>query len=364
MVDAPRLLFVPVSGPFGAGEYARSAAIARAARRRWPRADIHFVLSRHAPYAATVPFAATLLDSSPTFHSAAVARLIKEFRPTIVIFDNAGRSAQLRAAHRHGAKIVFISSRSRQRRKAFRWRWMRLLDEHWIAYPQFIAGELGWLERFKLNSLGRPVVRYLDVILSRITAEEDSIVARVGLKPGGYLLIVPGGGTGHPGVNDAAEQFLGAANSLAETETVVFVGPTRPADAGASSRAQSGNAVLPNARLRCFSSLPQSDLAELMSHARLVVTNGGSTLLQAIACGRACIAAPIAEDQAKRIQHCAAAGVAAAADLSAPSILRAATKLLRDEPARAVLAQRAVNLKLANGVEIALHALSHLAEKA
>jgi hypothetical protein len=364
LVDAPRILFVPVSGPFGTGEYARSAAIAHAARRRWPRADIHFVLSRHAPYAATVPFAATLLESSPTFHSAAVARLVKGFGPTIVIFGNAGRSAQLRAAHRHGAKIVFISSRSRQRRKAFRWRWMRLLDEHWIAYPQFIAGELGWLERFKLNRLGRPVVRYLDVILSRNTGEEDSIVARAGLKQGGYLLVVPGGGTGHPGANDAAEQFLETANSLAETETVVFVGPTRTADAGASSRAQSGKAVLPNARLRCFGSLPQADLAELMSHARLVVTNGGSTLLQAIACGRACVAVPIAEDQAKRIQHCAAAGVAVAADLSAPGILRAATRLLRDEPARAALAQRAVNLKLANGVEIALNALSHLAETA
>jgi ADP-heptose:LPS heptosyltransferase len=363
LVDAPRILFVPVSGPFGTGEYARSAAIARAARRRWPRAHIHFVLSRQASYAATVPFAATLLDSSPTFHSAAVARLIKEFKPTIVIFDNAGRSAQLRAAHRHGAKIVFISSRSRQRRKAFRWRWMRLLDEHWIAYPQFIAGELGWLERFKLKRLGRPVVRYLDVILSRITAEEDSILARVGLQAG-FLLVVPGGGTGHPDASDAAEQFLAAANSLAETETVVFVGPTRAADAGASSRAQSGNAVLPNARLRCFSSLPQPDLAELMSHARLVVTNGGSTLLQAIASGRACVAAPIAKDQAKRIQHCAAAGVAVAAELSAPSMLRAATKLLRDEPARAALAQRAVDLKLANGVEIALNALSHLAETA
>jgi hypothetical protein len=364
LVDAPRILFVPVSGAFGTGEYARSAAIAGAARRRWPRADIHFVLSRHAPYAATVPFAATLLDSSPTFHSAAVARLIKEFGPTIVIFDNAGRSAQLRAAHRQGAKIVFISSRSRQRRKAFRWRWMRLLDEHWIAYPQFIAGELGWLERFKLKSLGRPVVRYLDVILSRNAAEEDSIVARVGLTRGGYVLIVPGGGTGHPGADDAAEQFLAAANSLAETETAVFVGPTKAADAGAPVRAQSGSAVVPNSRLRCFSALPQADLAELMSHARLVVTNGGSTLLQAIACGRACVAVPIAADQAQRIQHCAAAGVAIAAGLSAPSILRAASKLLHDEPARAALAQRAANLRLADGVKIALNALCQLAEPA
>lgn len=364
MLEAPRILFVPVSGAFGTGEYARSAAIAQAVRRRWPRAEIHFLLSRQAPYAATVPFAATLLDSSPTFHSGAVARLIKEFKPTIVVFDNAGRTAQLRAAHRQGARIVFISSRSRQRRKAFRWRWMRLLDEHWIAYPQLIAGELSWLERFKQKRLGRPTVRYLDVILSRNTSQQDSIVARVGLKQGGYLLIVPGGGTGHPGANDAAEQFLSAANALAETETVVFVGPTSAADAAAPSRPRLANAVVPNLRLRCFGSLPQADLADLLSHARLVVTNGGSTLLQAIACGRACIAVPIAKDQPKRIERCVAAGVAAAAGLSASSIQRAASKLLHDESARIALGQRAANLKLANGVEIALNALSHLAEMA
>jgi len=37
---------------------------------------------------------------------------------------------------------------------------------------------------------------------------------------------------------------------------------------------------------------------------------------------------------------------------------------LRDEPARAALARRAAALKLANGIEIALNALVHLAETA
>jgi hypothetical protein len=348
----PRILFVPVSGEYGMGEYARSLSIARGAQRQWPRAAIHFALSRKAPYAATVPFEATLLDSSPTFQSAAMAQLIESFAPTLVVFDNAGRTAQLRAARRQGARIVFISARSRQRRKAFRWRWMRLIDEHWIAYPEFIAGNLSWWERFKLARLGRPTVRYLDVILSR-GDPQDSTLARMGLKPGGYVLIVPGGGTGHPGVQDAAQQFLAAANALAEAETVVFVGPSQVA----------GSAQALTARLRRVDSLPQGQLAQLMADARLVVTNGGSTLLQAIACGRACVAVPIAKDQAGRIAFCVQAGVAVGADLSAAGIERAAEKLLRDEPARAALAQRAARLKLANGVEIALNALKHLAER-
>lgn len=330
------------------GEYARSLAIAQAAGRRWPRAEIHFVLSRNAPYAATVPFAATLLDSSPTFHSSAVARLIRQFKPSIVVFDNAGRTAQLRAARRHKARVVFISARARQRRKAFRWRWMHLLDEHWIAYPEFVAGDLGWLERFKLKRLGRPAVRYLDVILARAPIEHESILQRAALKQGGFVLVVPGGGTGHPGVRDAAGEFLTAANSLAEGDTVVYVGPPGPA----------------TPRLRSFDSLPQADLAELMRAARLVVTNGGSTLLQAIACGCACIAVPIAKDQAQRIARCVDADLAVAAELAAAGIVKAAAKLLRDEPARASLAGRASALKLANGIEVALNALAHLAETA
>ena len=325
------------------GEYARSLSIAQAARRQWPQAQIHFILSRQAPYAAAVPFPATLLDSSPTFHTAAVTASIQAFKPNVVIFDNAGRTAQLRAGYRAGARIVFISSRSRQRRKAFRWRWMRLIDEHWIAYPQFIAGGLGFFERFKLNRLKKPIVRYLDVILSRARAGGDSFLAREGLNLESYVLVVPGGGTGHPGAGDASAKFLAAASALADSGPTVFVGP------GAH-----------DGPLRGFNALPQADLAALMGGARLVITNGGSTLLQAIACGRACIGVPIAQDQHQRIQRCVEAGVARAADLDAASMVQAAGELLRDEAARAALARRASDLQLADGIDVALAALTQL----
>jgi hypothetical protein len=327
------------------GEYARSLAIAHAVRRQWPESEVHFILSRQAPYAAAAPFPATLLDSSPTFHTAAVTESIQKFKPHIVIFDNAGRTAQLRAAAGAGARIIFISSRSRQRRKAFRWRWMRLIDEHWIAYPQFIAGALNVLERLKLDWLRRPALRYLDVILSR-AGSENSIMARVGLSPETYALVVPGGGTGHPGAADAAATFFAAANALADAGTpTVFVGPAGPA---------------PSPRLRCFHALPQADLAELMRGARLIVTNGGSTLLQAIACGRACLAIPIAQDQHQRIQRCIDADVAVGAKLDAADIAQAAGALLSDASARLALAQRASALKLADGIEVALAALARL----
>jgi hypothetical protein len=351
-----RILFVPVSGPYGVGEFARCSAIASAVQEHWREPSVHFLLSRHAPYAAAVPFPATLLPSSATFHSGAVIEFMQAWRPDIVIFDNAGRSAQLRSAHRLGARIVFISSRKRQRRRAFRLSWMRLLDEHWIAYPKLIAGELGLVERAKLSLLRRPVVRYLDVIMAR--AAPSSNKAARGADPagsqGGEVVVVPGGGTGHPGAEDAARQFLTAAEGLAAAGfATIFVGPMPGAGAGERTGARL-------AGLRSVPALPQAELAALMRGARLVIANGGSTLLQAIACGAPCLAAPIAGDQLERIRACAAAGVALEAAPQAADLLAKARGLLEDEPARAALAGRAAALELADGVDVALDALDSL----
>jgi predicted glycosyltransferase len=353
----PRILFIPVSGPYGMGEYARSSAIARAVRQRWTNADIRFVLSRAAPYAAHAPFPATLLPSSPTFHSAAVIDLIRTWRPHAVIFDNAGRTAQLKAARRSGAHVVYISARQRQRRKAFRWHWMPLIDEHWIAYPEFLAGKLGFLERIKLRLLRGPRVRYLDVIFSRAARAAPgalaAVLSRAGLEAQRFVLVVPGGGTGHPGALGAAAQFLEAGRALAASGVVTaFVGP---ADPGAAQSPVESD-------FRHLGALPQQDLVELMRHARLIVANGGSTLLQALACGAACVAVPIARDQAMRIRRCVNLGVAVEATLDADHIAAKASALLGDERARAELARRAAGLELADGADIAVRALGEIME--
>jgi hypothetical protein len=331
----PRILFVPVSGPYGVGEFARSGAIARAVLERWPRAAVHFMVSRQAPYAAQVPFPVTLLPSSPTFHTRLVVQHLHSWRPDVVIFDNAGRSAQVRAAHRLGTRVVYISSRRRQRGKAFRLSWMRALDEHWIAYPRFIAGDLDALERVKLKLLGRPVVRYLDVIMAR-GGQSPSIA-------GHDVLVIPGGGTGHPGPGNVTGEFLAAARALASSGfATAFVGAAGADVAG----------------LQLLGSLPQPELALHMRRARLVVVNGGSTLPQAIASGAACVAAPIAGDQLERIRRCVEAGVAQEAAPTCADIERKARSLLEDETARAALARRAAGLGLKDGIEVALGALA------
>jgi hypothetical protein len=112
---APRFLFVPVSGPGGAGEYHRSLAVARALEQRWPGCRIRFVLNTSAPYTAASPYAGLRIEDSPTRSNAAVVDYIRNERPDVVVFDSSGRLAQYAAARDVGAGVVYVSSRPKTR---------------------------------------------------------------------------------------------------------------------------------------------------------------------------------------------------------------------------------------------------------
>jgi ADP-heptose:LPS heptosyltransferase len=343
-----RVLFVPVSGPRGMGEYARALALATTLARRNPHVEIHFAVSRQAPYAADTPFPKTLLPSSPTFHSSEMCALIRRMQPTLVVFDNAGRTAQLRAAANAKARIVFVSSRPRQRRKAFRLRWMRMLDEHWIAYPEFIAGGPGFFETLKLKWVGRPELKYLDAVMPAPDAQlAAGMMSKLRVTPAHYVLVVPGGGSAHPGAENAPQIIAEAARQIAERGVpTVLVGVT-PAKSVA--------------RLQFAPRMPMAELAELIRNARLVVSNGGDTLLQTIACARPCVAVPIAGDQAHRIRQCERRGLAVGATLDASVIARSVLDLLENDSQRAALSARLADARVVDGMEVAVTTLERLA---
>ena len=332
------------------GEVARCMTIAHALLRRWPDTQVHFALSSAAPYAAEVPFPSTLLPSSPTFHPREVASLIANLRPTTVLFDNAGRTRQLEAARAAGARVIYISSRRRQRRKAFRLRWMRLLDAHWIAYPSFIAGPLSRLERLKLHLLGRPRVEYLDALLPlHDAALAAAVLGRFGVHAGEYVLVVPGGGTSHAGAQHSPATLAQAARGLAQRGHATLLVGVEP---GAEPAAV--------AQLSLTRRLPVAELCELIRGARLVIANGGDTLLQVVASRRPCIAVPMAKDQAHRIACCIEAGAALAGGADAAALEARALALLEDHDRYEQLQRRLTQVELHNALERVADAIRDL----
>jgi hypothetical protein len=352
-----RFIFVPVSGPGGAGEYHRSLAIARGLERRWPESAVRFVLNRQASYATSCPYPGLLLDDSPTRSSAAVERYLQLERADVVVFDSSGRLAQYRAARASGGRVIYVSSRPKTRWKGFRLRRMRVMDQHWIAQPRFFGGEPTGYERLKLRLVGRPEIVILDTLHEPIVADEvRGLQQRLGLMPGRYLLLCPGGGGSFEPGSDPARVFVDAAALLAtaRTEPVVVVVSPRMHVALAAQTWPASLTILPH--------LPNGQLLGLLRDAAVAAVNGGSLLLQSLAQRVPLVAAPIAGDQAARIDACAQRGAAVAVPLNATALSAAVTALLDDPVACAALQASMAQLALRNGVDTATEAVARLLE--
>jgi len=352
MGGALRFLFVPVSGPGGAGEYYRSLAIARGIERRWPDCDIKFVVSRDAAYAAGSPYPVLTVGRSPTYETAEVVRIIEQERPHVVIFDSSGRVTQYRAARRVGARVVLVSSRPSSRRRGFRFRRLWLLAQHWIAQPRYLGGQLGWWERCKLRLGPHPEVVFLEVLHEPIEeAATHEMQRRLGIEPGQYVLACPGGGGTAGSGPDASAEFLAAAGRVAG-QTGLPVVAVLGARFGVPDRPPAGVSVV--------ASVPNGLLMGLVRDARAGIVNGGSLLLQALAQRTPCVAVPVMGDQPQRIAATVTLGFARRADLDATAIAAAAIDLLRNDAEREAMRARLASLGLRNGVDVAVEATSRL----
>jgi hypothetical protein len=349
----PRLMFVPVSGPEGAGEYYESRAVAAGALARWPAARVSFVLSRQARYAASVEYPATLVDGSPTRANAEVASAILRERPDAVIFASSGRVAQFAVARRAGARVVAMSPRPSARRRSFRLRRMRFIDQHWISEPSFARTVPTRLERLKLALFPRLEVVFLDGVHDPI--DEEAVAQRkreLGLDETGYAVFAPGGGGTFGGVS-AVPAFLTAARQVAggsDERVLLVAGPNAELDAAACS----------DSRLRVVRSLPNGELMGLVRDAALAVTTGGTLMVQALMQRTPCVAAAISSDQPARIAACSRQGLVVPADLDATALTSAALDLLGRPDRREALRRSAAAAGVRNGVDVAVGALARL----
>lgn len=290
---SPRLLFIPVSGPRGMGEFARCNVLAQGLAQRHRDWDIRIVISREAPIADTATVPVFLTSRSPTKVPEELERILREFAPDVAVFDSSGRQSSLQAASRMGCATVFVSNHRPKRRKAFRLSRLRYTDEHWILRPRFISGELTMLERWKLRWLRKPEPLFVDTWfpppeVPPTAPSEDFFVA------------CPGGGGNQVNGRQSAAIFADAARRISEgtgLKGVVVCGPTftgeLPTDAG----------------LIVHRAVPAQTLLGLISAARMAVIGGGDLLTQTVALGIPAIAAPMASDQASRIDAFAGQGL-------------------------------------------------------
>jgi UDP:flavonoid glycosyltransferase YjiC (YdhE family) len=320
---AANVLFAPVSGPVGSGEYYRCLNIARALHRRRPELSMHFLLSRRAEVEQEPAFEYHLLDGSPTRAMAPVLALIERLRPRLALFDCAGRMRQFRAVKAAGGHLVWLSNRPKKRRKGFRPGMLRLLDLHLIVEPGNPAPALGRWERWLLDRFGAGRVEFCSAIAPEPEAGALAQWRESLDLSGDYVVFASGGGGYHHDGRPVPEIFLEAAVRFHEDagrEAVVIMGP------------QYRGAVDTHPQVSVVRTLPTRALGQLLAGARLAVTGAGNMLSsQALAAEIPCTLVAVGgRDQPARVARYEREGIALAAALDPESMSRQAIRIDRD----------------------------------
>ncbi len=351
MLLEPKFLFVPVSTPEGIGEYMRSKIIADEVMNRWPNAKIDFVLNRHVSYIGDCPYSTHLVDDTPTKKINEVNQLITELKPDVVIFDAAGRKAQLKHAHRMGAKVIFISQHRRKRSRGMKLERALVTDSHWVVQPKFIIGDISRFDKFKLDLIKREHPIFTGSIFTSPTSElQQALYDKYEIKQGKYLLYSAGSG-GHYLKNElAADLFAQVAKTVYQKSgisSLIVFGPNYPKHVPEIEGVQS------------ISHLDSSEFINLLSGAKAAVLSGGDTLMQSIALKIPTLAVAISKDQLQRIDRCVAANIILACGSGQQEMLTQTHKLI-DVESLNNLQDRMASLKDEGGLDIGMSEIARL----
>ena len=292
---AKKVLFIPVSGPTGAGEYYRCLALAEGLLRRQPGWAVHFCLNRNASVMQPTGMTFHLLPDSPTHDNAGVRRVMEELRPDAVVFDNTLRGSQLNKARQIRASVIYISSRPHKRRKGFALRKLPHVDRHWIV-AQPTRHRLSLVETLALRIAGGIGPEFFSLMLPDPEPQRRAaFLATHSFAAEGYTLFVSGGGGGSINGAPAASVFQQAARRYHDKTgrpTLLVAGPLSTISLASGEQRLELRSVSPG------------QLADLMDGAILVVSGGGSIVHQALSLARPCLAVPAGgKDQPNRIRE-------------------------------------------------------------
>ena len=329
-----RILYAPVAGGQGSGEQRRCEAIIESVSRTNP-------CIRHALIGPVKPRVDGVqwfpLTTSPTRNPTAIVDAMVQFKPDWIGFDGNTRQGPLKFAKRAGIGTIFIASRPKGRRKALSPRRLFWLDWVWLVNPLPDQQALGWFESLMLKLCRRTSWRIWSSIHSK--PDQDAAQRRLddlGLKPGRYLLLCPGGGgqcvNGQP--ITALMQDVACGTSAITGWPALVVGCDSES----------------HEHVHCIPQVSQSELLALVGYSRACLVGGGSLVTQALMEGGHCAAAGWQSEQRDRVFALAHEGLVIPADANVNSMSAALVKAACDGIERNVMRSQSHH-RFSNGVE-------------
>lgn len=334
------LLFVPVSGPVGSGEYYRCLNIARAIARRRDDVAIHFLLSRHAEVERERSFHYHLLDNTPSLAGAAVDRCIDRLRPDLAVFDCSGRKRHFRRVKQAGGKLAWISNRPHKRRRGFHPQVLSLLDLHLIGESCNPEPGLTRMEQGLMKLFGPARVAFFGTVAPELVAESAELPFEL---PDDYAVFASGGGGYEYRGRPVPELFLDAARRFHEATGVPVVSVMGP---------QYRGGINADEHVHVIDTLPTAAFGRLLAGARLGVLGAGFMLSsQALAAQLPVVLTAVGgRDQPCRVRDFESMGIALPAALEAEELSRKAGHLVNDDALYRRMVENARSASIGNDV--------------
>ena len=328
------------------GELAQCAILAQALKLAIPEVTMACLLHHAAVGKFTPGWREIPLEQTPTLANRATTAWIERLKPRVVLFDSAGRAAQLRAAKKIGAHTIFLAGRETSRRKTISLRRLRYLDALWLSQPAAFWQPLSLWKRLLLRCYPKLRVDTIGVVFAKADSRQlaPELAAFAAAQP--YVLMtLGGGGIFSAGIDQNALAFQAAEQCFAKTgvRSILICGPN------ASELATSTPACY------VLRSVPNAALVALIETSALVLCNGGYTLLQAVASNKATLALALQGDQQRRIDRLAAIGATFAS--RADSLIADLVQLVQSPVACQALTAAALASGVDNGLDIAVQHL-------
>ena len=265
----------------GMGELAQCAILAQVLKLAIPEITMacllhHAAAGKFAPGWREIP-----LEQTPTLANRETTVWIQRLKPRVLLFDSAGRAAQLQAAKAVGAHTIFLAGRETSRRKIISLRRLRYLDALWLSQPAAFWRPLPLWKRLLLKCYPKLRVETIGVVFAKAdTRQLEPELAAFATAAPYVLMTLGGGGIFSAGIAQNDLAFQAAEECFAKTgvRSILICGPNATA--------------LPTSTAACYvlRSVPNAALVALIETSILVLCNGGYTLLQAVALNKATLA--------------------------------------------------------------------------
>ena len=275
--------------------------------------------------------------------------VLEGLRPDLVIFDNRGRTAQVRFAASLGARVIYIATQKHFLRRTLRPQRLWNIHELWVVQRRFRPGpsRLPVLQRACVALSPGLRFRNFDAILPE-PCEQRAAELRAKLKLDGmpYVVFAAGGGGYHHEGRPVAEVFGEAAMRAARdrgVRSVLVMGPLYHGQGYAAPG------------VTTIESLSPPEMIDLLNGAELVACGGGGIAAQTLTLGRPCVVTPVGgPDQPERVARCGSAGLLEPSPLHAVSLTNRVVALHDDVDRRLAIAERIRSCGFTNGLPAAV----------